>query len=134
MILGNTLSADAEECWSRTSKILEDSRSLYTDRHVNTIWEGPTRGLLLPLTFEVLREFTRKFSEEATSYLVKGLSHSNPNVVGHSILALSQISPHTLRNQINILANRTEPIQSIHGSFGWEGSLLEYANHHLKHK
>jgi hypothetical protein len=69
-ILESALSGTADESWPRIRKILEDSESLYTDEHVNTIWEGPTRGWLLPLTLEALHHFTRRFPCEASKYLV----------------------------------------------------------------
>jgi hypothetical protein len=128
-ILDLALSGTASESWPRVRQILVESPSLFTDRHIYTIWEGPTRGLLLPLPFEALREFVRRHRGEATQHLVVALEDSDPNLVGYALHALSQITSEHMPTYAATVAGRTETIHAIYGSFGWEGTLAQYAVH-----
>lgn len=121
------LEGDVTEAWSRVRQHLIDSPSLFTDHHVYTIWEGPTRGWLLPLPFEVLRDFTRRFGDAATTPLVSALTDIEPNVVGYALHALSEIDSQRFASYIPSVAHRLEAIHTIYGSFGWEGTLTDYA-------
>ena len=40
---------------------------------------------------------------------------------------LNEIDPHRFPSYVSSVAGRTERIHAIYGSFGWEGSLAEYA-------
>lgn len=121
------LEGDVAEAWSRVRQHLIDSPSLFSEHHVHTIWEGPTRGWLLPLPFEVLRDFTRRFGDAATTSLVSALGDTEPNVVGYALHALSEIDSEHFTSYISSVADRRETIHTIYGSFGWEGSISEYA-------
>jgi hypothetical protein len=76
----------------------------------------------------VLREFTRRFGEAAKAPLVSALTDTEPNVVGYALHALSEIDSEHFDSYISSVADRHETIHTICGSFGWEGSLSEYAS------
>jgi hypothetical protein len=128
-VLRIALSGSCGDAWPRVRQHLIDSPSIFTDRHVHTIWEGPGRGWLLPLPFEVLRDFVQRFGNDATKELAAALRDTEPNVVGYALHALSQIDSEHFQEYAPLVSDRTEPIHSIFGSFGWEGSLAEYALH-----
>jgi len=128
-ILDTALNGTASESWPRVRQILVESPSLFTDRRIHTIWEGPTRGWLLPLPFEALRDFVRRYRSDASQHLVAALEDSNPNVVRYALHALSDVAPEHMAAYAGIVAGRRETIHAIFGSFGWEGTLAEYAIH-----
>jgi hypothetical protein len=125
-ILGSTLAGTPSDSWPRVRQHLVASPSIYTDRHINTVWEGPSRSLLLPLPFEVLRDFTRRFGSEAVPILIAALSDPEPLVVGYALHALSKIDSDHFAAHARSVADRQEALQTICGSLGWEGSIAEY--------
>lgn len=126
-ILRAVLAGSSEEAWPRVRQLLIESPSILPDKGVLTIWEGPSRGVLLPLPFEALRDFIHQFRNAATNHLVSALSDSHPLVVGYALHALSEIDPDRFSTYASSVAGRTERIHTIYGSFGWEGSLADYA-------
>lgn len=129
IILDSALRGTASESWPRIRQILVESPSLFTDRRVHTIWEGPARAWLLPLPFEALREFVRHHRSDATRHLLAALEDSEANVVGYALHALSDVASDDLPAYAAKVAGRTETIHTVYGSFGWEGTLAEYAIH-----
>lgn len=129
-VLRVALSGSCSDAWPRVRQHLIDSPSIFTKRPTHTIWEGPSRrGWLLPLPFEVLRDFVQRFGNEATKELVASLRDSEPNVVGYALHALFQIDSEHFPEYAQVVSSRTEPIHAIYGSFLWEGSLADYALH-----
>jgi hypothetical protein len=126
-LLRTTLSGSSDEAWPRVRQLLTESPSILPDKGVLTVWEGPSRGVILPLPFEVLRDFIRRFGDSATKHLVSALSDSEPLVTGYALHALNEIDPQRFSSYISSVVGRTERIHTIYGSFGWEGSLAEYA-------
>jgi hypothetical protein len=126
-LLRAALAGSTEEAWPRVRQLLVESPSILPDEGALTIWEGPSRGVLLPLPFEALREFIRRFRDAAIKHLVSALSDSQPLVVGYALHALSQIDPDRFSTYAASVASRTERIHTVYGSFGWEGSLADYA-------
>ena len=126
-LLRAALAGTSEEVWLRVRQFLLGSPSILPDEGVLTIWEGPSRGVLLPLPFEALRDFVRRFADAAKKHLILALSDSEPLVVGYALHALSKVDPDRFSCHIPTVAARTEIIQTMYGSFGWEGSLGDYA-------
>ena len=126
-ILKEILQGSIDEIWSNLKKVMIESDSLYTDRHVHTIWEGPSRGWLLPLPYESIKAFIELHPSESVKYFSKGLESSEVNIVGYSINVLAHISPETLKENMYLVDSRNEEIHTIFGSFGWSGTLKEYA-------
>lgn len=94
---------------------------------MSTIREGPTKGYLLPLQFDLLSSFVDLFKNEASRIFTTALQDREPLVAGNALLALSWIDRANFSNHVSTVADRTEQICSICGSFGWDGSLAEYA-------
>ncbi len=114
------------ESWPRVRQQLIGSASIYAGRHVHTIWEGPSRQWLLPLPFEVLRDFVLQFGAESRVPLTAALEDSEPNVVGYALHALSEIAPDSFATYVQAVSDRQEWIHTLYGSFAWEGTLAEY--------
>lgn len=51
--------------WKEVRAALEASPSLDADKRVLTVYEGPTRSFLLPLPFELLRDFIQQRGAQA---------------------------------------------------------------------
>jgi hypothetical protein len=126
-LLRTTLAGTSEEAWLRVRQFLLESPLIFPDEGVMTIWEGPSRGAILPLPFEALCGFVRRFGDAAEKRLISALSDSEPLVVGYALHALSNIDRDRFSSHISSVATRTEKIHAIFGSFGWEGSLGDYA-------
>lgn len=126
-ILDSALTGDVSDSWPRVRRHLIASPSIYTDRHINTVWEGPSRSFLLPLPFEVLRGFTRQFGTGTVPTLRSALADSEPLVVAYALHALSKVDSDHFATHAQTVSDRQEPLHTMHGSFGWEGTLAEYA-------
>ena len=126
-ILRAALAGSSDEAWSRVRRHLIESPSILPEEAVPTVWEGPSRAWLLPLPFEVLHDFLRRFASQAVQHLTVALSDSEPLVVGYALHALSEFDEERFPAHLLRVADRTERIHTIYGSFGWEGSLAEYA-------
>ena len=126
-LLRATLSGSCSEAWPRVRQHLIESPSILPEEEIPTVWEGPNRGWLLPLPFESLRDFVRKYRQDATEKLVEALKDPEPLVVGYALHALSQIEASRFGKLSAAVEHREEGIHTIFGSFGWEGSLAEYA-------
>ncbi|MES2709859.1 MAG: hypothetical protein V4726_24900 [Verrucomicrobiota bacterium] len=106
---------------------LEASPSLYADNRVLTVYEGPTRSFLLPLAFELLHDFIQQRGAQAVDWLFAHSADANPLVAAYCLHALSEVEDGRLPKAAASVAERSERIHTIYGSFGWEGTLSEYA-------
>lgn len=105
---------------------LEASPSLYADNRVLTVYEGPTKSFLLPLPFELLQDFIQQRGAQAVDWLFAHSSDAHPLVAAYCLHALSELADGHLPAAAARVAERSERIHTIYGSFGWEGTLSEY--------
>jgi len=69
----------------------------------------------------------RKYHQDVTKKLVEALKDPEPLVVGYALHALSQTEASRFEELASVVKDREEEIHTIFGSFGWQGSLAEYA-------
>jgi hypothetical protein len=115
-----------EEAWREVRAALESSPSLYTDRLVLTVYEGPTRAFLLPLPYELLRDFTERRGATAIDRLREHTSDAHPLVAAYCLHALVRLEDPRLPEAVARVAGRTEKIHAIYGSFARSGTLAQY--------
>lgn len=113
--------------WREVRAALEASPSLDADKRVFTVYEGPTRSFLLPLPFELLRDFIQQRGAQAEDWLFSQSADAHPLVAAYCLHALSQLEDARLPEAAARVADRSECIRTIYGCFGWEGTLSAYA-------
>ena len=116
-----------EAAWREVRAALEASPSLYADKRVLTVYEGPIRSFLLPLPFELLQDFIQQRGAPAIEAIFRHVTDPNPLVVGYCLHALSEVEDSRLVEAAAKVADRQEHVHAIYGCFGWEGTLAEYA-------
>ncbi len=112
--------------WKEVRAALEASPSLDAGKRVLTVYEGPTRSFLLPLPFELLRDFIQQRGTQAEDWLFSQSSDAHPLVAAYCLHALSQLEDARLPDAAARVADRSECIRTIYGCFGWEGTLSAY--------
>ena len=117
-----------DEAWTEVRAALEASPSLDADDRVLTVYEGPTRAFLLPLPFELLRDFIQHRGAQTADWLFSQSADAHPLVAAYSLHALSQLEDARLPEAAARVAERSERIRTIYGSFGWEGTLSAYGH------
>jgi hypothetical protein len=115
-----------DAAWDEVRAALESSPSIYSDNRILTVYEGPIRSFLLPLPFELLRDFVKQRGALAADHLVEHAADRHPLVAAYCLHALSELGDSRLPAAAARVANRSERIQAIYGCFGWEGTLAEY--------
>lgn len=115
----------AEESWVGIRKLVEEATEI--SRNTTTIWEGPGRAATLPISYQAIRNFIEKHGRQAEEILCEFAYEANPAISGHCLMGLSWCDSPLLPKAAQACTGRSETIFSIHGCFGWEGSLEEYA-------
>lgn len=115
----------AAESWPLIRKLIEEADDITPG--TKTIWEGPGRAATLPLSYQAVTEFIRRYEDDAKAILAEAASDNDPLVAGHALMGLDWCDSPLLRSAASRCGNRPEPVHSIYGSFGWEGTLAEYA-------
>ena len=119
-----SLGDSAVESWPTIRKLIEKADDITPG--TKTIWEGPGRAATLPLSYQAVIEFIRRYEDDAKVVLSEAADDDNPVVAGHCLMGLDWCDSPLLGDAAARCNERSEMVHSIYGSFGWEGTLAEY--------
>lgn len=123
-----------DAAWQEIRIALEATPPLRSDSLLPTVYEGPTRSLLLPLPFELLRDLLERPGAQAIDCIAENAADPHPLVAAYCMHALSDLEDPRLIQAAAGVADRPERILTIFGCFVWEGTLAEYGRKLLNEK
>ncbi|MCG8598900.1 MAG: hypothetical protein MI807_02050 [Verrucomicrobiales bacterium] len=115
----------ATDSWPSIRKLISEADDITPG--TKTIWEGPGRAGTLPISYQAGTEFIRRYEDDAKAILAEAAGEDDAVVAGHALMGLDWCDSPLLADAAARCGNRTETVHSIYGSFGWEGTLAEYA-------
>jgi len=121
----DAMSDSAASSWPAIRKLIEQADEILPG--TMTIWEGPGRAATYPISYQAVTDFIKRFDDAAKRVLGENVTDQSPVVAGHCLMGLSWCDSPLLSEAASRCRDRLEQIHSIYGSFGWEGSLAEYA-------
>jgi hypothetical protein len=117
-------SPDSIAVWTAIRSLLREADAM---GETPQIFEAHHRTYLPILQFDLVSRFVERFGHSGVAPISSSLADEDPEVVAYSLLALARIGLSEIRDGALKVASRDERVQTHFGSFGWEGTLAEYA-------